>query len=456
MLFAAVLGPHAVGWASDRFPDVLDASAHHDNINAIADAGVTLGCGGGDYCPANSVTRAQMGSFLARLGGLSSGNTTNLPVANGRSPIRVYCELAQRHPATFDPSACTTKSEFLATLSPIEDIPVVIGSGGIPYVAYYETSGADLRIARCWSHECAGFTYFSVDTAGNTGQRPSMTVGRDGLPYVAYYDFVAANWRLKIAHCITPACDSVSVQPLDPSVITRNLTSIVIGQNGYPLIAYSDQGLKVIRCANVDCSSFTTVLIDSISGETSPAMKLAPTGFPVIAYQDPTLADLKFARCVDANCDSPAVLSTLESTNDVGVLPSMAIGLDGRPLILHFDNTMHDLRLARCADAECSSIQARAVDDFGSDAGYRSSIAIGLDGRAVFTFFDNGANLKFLRLARCVDRACSDNTNSILDSTLNTGIFSSVAMGIDGVPVISYGRGGSQLRVARPALDFLE
>ena len=37
-------------------------------------AGVTTGCGGGNYCPSQSVTRGQMAQFLNRLGTLD-GNT---------------------------------------------------------------------------------------------------------------------------------------------------------------------------------------------------------------------------------------------------------------------------------------------------------------------------------------------------------------------------------------------
>jgi hypothetical protein len=56
-------------WASDRFADVPNSNPHHDDINTIARAGITLGCNPPTntlYCPGDSVTRQQMGSFLAR------------------------------------------------------------------------------------------------------------------------------------------------------------------------------------------------------------------------------------------------------------------------------------------------------------------------------------------------------------------------------------------------------
>ncbi len=51
-----------------RFTDVATDNVHRTNINAIAEAGITLGCnaGGTLFCPSTFVTRAQMASFLAR------------------------------------------------------------------------------------------------------------------------------------------------------------------------------------------------------------------------------------------------------------------------------------------------------------------------------------------------------------------------------------------------------
>jgi hypothetical protein len=43
-----------------------EASAHEGDINAVAAAGVTTGCGGGQFCPTATVTRGQMAAFLHR------------------------------------------------------------------------------------------------------------------------------------------------------------------------------------------------------------------------------------------------------------------------------------------------------------------------------------------------------------------------------------------------------
>jgi N-acetylmuramoyl-L-alanine amidase len=43
-----------------------EASPHEADINRLAAAGVTNGCGGGRYCPSDYVTREQMSAFLER------------------------------------------------------------------------------------------------------------------------------------------------------------------------------------------------------------------------------------------------------------------------------------------------------------------------------------------------------------------------------------------------------
>jgi hypothetical protein len=56
----------AVALASHQFGDVPTTHTFHNNISALANAGITGGCGGGNFCPDAPVTRGQMAGFLAR------------------------------------------------------------------------------------------------------------------------------------------------------------------------------------------------------------------------------------------------------------------------------------------------------------------------------------------------------------------------------------------------------
>ena len=49
------------------FPDVPCPSLFADWVEALADGGITAGCGGGFFCPAGAVTRAQMAVFLLKI-----------------------------------------------------------------------------------------------------------------------------------------------------------------------------------------------------------------------------------------------------------------------------------------------------------------------------------------------------------------------------------------------------
>lgn len=55
-----------VAWASHLFGDVPDAQPFHSQISAIANAGITTGCGGGNYCPNDFVRRDAMAAFMHR------------------------------------------------------------------------------------------------------------------------------------------------------------------------------------------------------------------------------------------------------------------------------------------------------------------------------------------------------------------------------------------------------
>ncbi len=83
MLLAVLLtlGIPAGAFASDRFTDVPTDSIFHSAINAIAGAGITLGCGGTNYCPSANVNREQMAAFMHRgLGRVAMGTWGYLPI----------------------------------------------------------------------------------------------------------------------------------------------------------------------------------------------------------------------------------------------------------------------------------------------------------------------------------------------------------------------------------------
>lgn len=58
---AIELTPGEVDWFGDD-----DSMSHEGSINALADAGITTGCGPGAYCPYDFITREHMATFIAK------------------------------------------------------------------------------------------------------------------------------------------------------------------------------------------------------------------------------------------------------------------------------------------------------------------------------------------------------------------------------------------------------
>jgi hypothetical protein len=56
--------------ATATFPDVPTTDLGFQYIEALVASGITGGCGGGNYCPDNNVTRRQMGIFISKALGL--------------------------------------------------------------------------------------------------------------------------------------------------------------------------------------------------------------------------------------------------------------------------------------------------------------------------------------------------------------------------------------------------
>ena len=133
---ALATGPAAVAVGiSGAFTDD-DGSVHEADINGIAAAGITTGCGPSLYCPALAVTREQMATFLARAldldpvtsgpfgdigGSIHAGSINAIAVAG----ITTGCT-----PSTFCPAQLVTRDQMATFLVRALELPP---SPAIPY-----------------------------------------------------------------------------------------------------------------------------------------------------------------------------------------------------------------------------------------------------------------------------------------------------------------------------------
>jgi predicted regulator of Ras-like GTPase activity (Roadblock/LC7/MglB family) len=309
----------------------------------------------------------------------------------------------------------------------------------VPYAFSSEQAGALSRL---------GFSTTAVDSANNVGEYASVTIGVDGLPVISYYD--NTNDDLKVAHCGNAACTAGNVSTtVDSAGLVGLYTSITIGNDSLPVVSYYDDtndDLKVAHCGNAACTAGNTVTtVDSAGnvGNTS-SITIGRDGLPVISYLDLTGIQLKSAHCGNATCTAGNTLAIVDTAGFVGEYSSITIGAGG-PLISYSDSTDGDLLVAECHDPTCSALAPDIhIADSANNVGPYTSITIGSDGLPIVSYWDltNSA----LKVAHCSNVACfAGATSTGIDTS---GQNSSITIGSDGLPVISYQGVGNVLKVA--------
>lgn len=170
-------------------------------------------------------------------------------------------------------------------------------------------------------------------------------------------------------------------------------------------------------------------------------------GLPLISYFDGTNGNLKVAHCNNLECTNLTASTIDDSANIVGEHTSLAIGQDGLGLISYYDATAQDLKVAHCNNIACTSATTTSIDTTNI-VGRDTSIAIGTDGLGIISYED--VTNHDLKVAHCDNVNCSSATKRTLHSTGLVGEYTSIAIGSDGLPLISYYDNSSgDLRLAR-------
>ena len=100
-----------------------------------------------------------------------------------------------------------------------------------------------------------------------------------------------------------------------------------------------------------------------------------------------------------------------------GVWSSITIGSDGLGLISYHDGTNGDLKVAHCLDVACSAATTTALDT-GKRVGEYTSITIGSDGLGLISYhsYHDGPHV-VLKVAHCVNIACTAATTATIDTS---------------------------------------
>jgi hypothetical protein len=222
----------------------------------------------------------------------------------------------------------------------VHDTAVVIGSDGLPFIAYAAPGG--IRVAHCDDAACTSGGWLPI----GPGDSVDVAIGSDGLPIlVLSHGF--ASW---VVHCDDPACAS-STTTSAPDVAGQ--PAIVLGAEGKALIASrTSNTVKVTRCQDVPCTTMTTGIVYSDAGLTTVptlAMTAGATGRAQIAFNDNL--ELRVLTCTDDACTS-AVRQTPVS-GLAGSDPEIVTGTDGLPFLVFRSGELNSSRSVHCANRFC-------------------------------------------------------------------------------------------------------
>jgi hypothetical protein len=156
---------------------------------------------------------------------------------------------------------------------------------------------------------------------------------------------------------------------------------------------------------------------------------------PIISYYDTTNSDLKVAKCANAACTT-STITTIDATGDVGRHTSITIGADANPIISYEDTANNDLKVAKCANPACTGTSTITTVDAAGIVGVYTSITIGADANPIISYYD--ATNGDLKVAKCANPACTASTITTVDATGDVGRYPSITIGADANPIISY------------------
>jgi hypothetical protein len=438
--------------------DAVGTGGTVTSVTATGGGGLATTPGGG-ITAAGSVGIAAGG---VQTGMLADGAVTDVKVASNISGAKIATgsiptdrlASSQQLPACFDGQVIRRSAgvwicgNLPPTINTVDGFPngvgsytsIAISTDGLPVVSYFDTSNLALKVAKCLTASCTGTTATTlVDSIGDVGRYSSIAIGMDGFPVVGYYD--ATNSDLKVAKCINAACTgSATITTVNSVADVGQYTSIAIGTDGFPVLSYYENtsfNLKVAKCINPACTGSATITTVDSAGSVGAHTSIAigADGFPVVSYYDNTNDDLKVAKCINAACTGSATITAVDSVGIVGFYTSIAIGVDGFPVVSYYDQTNSSLKVAKCINAACTGSATITLVD--NSAGQYTSIAIGPDAFPVISYYSSTTSS--LKVAKCGNAACTGNaTISTLDSAGTVGRYNAIAIGADGLPVISY------------------
>src|SRR3990167_3282037 len=394
-----------------------------DNSTAVA----TIADGGAATFQnsTNSITAFQIQNASGT--GLFISDTSNLINSPGIAPSTT--------------ATTQTTTEIVDADSVGPHTSMAIGIDGLPIISYREadTSGGgcstnecNLKVTKCTNASCSTNSTTEFEDVDDVGQDTSIAIGTDGLAIISHRN--VTNTNLQVSKCANINCTSLSADTeiVDTDVVGVD-TFIAIGTDGLPIISHyeGDTGgggcgaagecnLKVTKCTNASCSTNSTTEFENGDdvGEHS-SIAIGTDGLPIISYENDTSDNLRIAKCANISCTSLSADTEIIDGDEVGEYTSIAIGTDGLPIISHKNRTGENLQISKCANTACTSLSADTEIVDADNTGFYTSIAIGTDGLPIISHDNNtGGNLQ---ISKCATKDCASASGTALTSGVDLG-----------------------------------
>lgn len=250
-----------------------------------------------------------------------------------------------------------------------------LDAAGNPVVAYRDdgdnASGVErppgLRILHCSDPACQGTASIEVvDTAGSRGVLSSLRLDAAGNPVVAHHDVAGYAYDLVLLHCNDPNCagGDESITTPDTAGQTGEDPSLVLDAAGNPIVSYrsgpsGSKRLNVLRCDDPDCAPGGDTIEqpdpDPGTGVYS-SIQLDSAGLPVVSYyadfgsaggQNFVFFDLRVMRCNDVACaGADEEIITVDSFGQVGEYTSFQLDADDNPIVSYRSGAQQALKIA--------------------------------------------------------------------------------------------------------------
>lgn len=331
---------------------------------------------------------------------------------------------------------------------------LALTSVGTSQLTDYAVTSSKLGLASVGTSQLTDNSVTTAKVTNASITKPKLSAGGGTAGQLLATDGTNLQWVAAPA-TVTP------INPLGNAITTLDATgtvglyaAIALGTDGVPVVSYGDATsgtLKVAKCGNAACTgTSTTTVVDTICSSPTysayTSIAVGVDGLPVVSYAGyvpgtPTNCVLKVAKCANAACTGSSTITTVDANPIAGLFSSITLGADGIPVISYRagnTGTPGRLNVAKCANASCtgsSTITSVAIGVSASGTGLFSSIALGADGLPVIGFWDQDANR--VNVVKCANAACSVvASGSVVD--INVGDHLSLAMGLDGLPVLAY------------------